>query len=507
MSSAVTTLDGAREPASSQAQRSALVSVLIPLEDHRDSAERSIRAWCTGQTFDRDRYEVIAIASSSFDERRLAPIRKLLGPHDRLVRTSAAHDIAQVAEAAALARGEFLFFSESHVWPSPDVLELSLRAMELHPDWAGLTCGSKRIAHNRVAAAEADMYERDFAIGANQLGWRNILDQCFLTRRASYRAAGGFDAALGHFAEWVLAARYRTEGLVVGHCPDIELWHVFSGDAAELARFTADFVRGEMTYLARDSAARREALIESPLEWSCRGDRRRDLAGYIVRLVAGEVLRARRERRTPTVSWKSALKYVPVAIAGGRPARVAAAWRAIVCRASLMLAQCGSNRSVAPAFERCMATIIRRARLSWADAFFAPRRTSRTGELWSADPDWGNVGAGLHEHETVDDVTFRWSEPVAAVALDVPPGRYRIHVNMLWSQLANRSQQPAFFLNAKPIADLRVANGGNSVSFVADLRRSGKDRLGWICPPASAPGDRRRLGLPLVSILATAGDV
>ena len=505
MSSVAARREGVYEPHAAPAETSVVVSVLIPLEDRRNSAERSIRAWCTEQTLDRDRYEVIALASSTIGDGELARIRGLLGERDRLVRTVSAHDVGQVAEAAALAQGELLFFSESHVWPSPDVLEQSLRQMELHPEWAGLTCGSKRVVRNRVGAAEADMYERDFEIGWKELGWRNILDQCFLTRRAPYFAAGGFDATLGHFAEWVLAARYRTEGFIVGHCPEIELWHLFTGDLGELAPFTEDFVRGEITYLARDPATWREALIEAPLEWSCRGDRRRDLARYILRLIAREAMSARRERRLPRVSWRMGLARAPVAIAGGWPARMLAALQLFACRAGLLAAQLG-NRSVGVAFERCMSAIIRRARLQWSDAFLARRQPSATGELWSAFPDRGDAAAGLHDWEHADGVPFRWSEPVAAVAVDLPPGRYLIHVNTLSKQLAKCSQQPEFFLNACPIADVRIMDDGNTISFVADLQRSGKNWLGWICAPSSAPGDTRLLGLPLVSILATVGD-
>jgi hypothetical protein len=500
MSSAATRLDG---EASTPPENAVLVSVVIPLEEHRNSAERSIQAWCAEQTLDRERYEVIALASDSLDERELARIRGLLTAHDRLVRTTSAHDVAQVAEAANLARSDLLFFSESHVWPSPDVLERSLRAMEEHPEWAGLTCGSKRVVRNRVGAAEADMYERDFEIGSKQLGWRNILDQCFLTRRAAYRSSGGFDASLGHFAEWVLAARYRTEGLVVGHCPEIELLHVFTGDIGELRPFTEDFVRGEIAYLARDPATRRETLIEAPLEWSCRGDRRRDLAGHIVRLIAVETMRARKERRPANVSWRLALKRVPVVLAGGAFARMAAALEVLASRAALIAVQLDRNRSVAVAFERCMAAIIRRARLRFSDEHLAQRRPCDTGEVWNAFPDRGDAGAGLHDWEHLDDIPFRWSEPVAAIALDLSPGRYLIHVHTLWKQLAKTALRPEFFLNGKRVTGVRTSNGGNTIAFEVDVRRSGNNALGWICPATSAPEDERKLGLPLVSVLAT----
>jgi hypothetical protein len=483
---------------------STLVSVLIPLEDHRDLAERSLRAWCVEQTLDRERYEVIVVAPRHAPQRQLADIRALLGENDRLIMTTSSHDVAQVAEAAARARGEFLFFSESHVWPEPDVLERCIERMNDRTDWSALICGLQRVTVNRLGEVEADMYERDFGSGATELRWRNINDACLCTRRSAYLAVGGFDATLGHFAEWVLAARYATAGFVVGYCPDIRMSHLYPGEIAMTRHFTEDFTKGEIAYLARNPAERGEALIEAPLEWTGRGERRRDLARHIVAMIAAETRRALAERRPANLDWRLGLKWLPVAAFGGGLARMAAVLDVIVARARLIVAtRFAPKPALAAAFERYVSAIIRRARLRWADAASAYRRSTESGELWSAFPDMAGDAAGLHDAEEYGDVLFCWSEPAAVVAVDLRPGRYRIHINTLQVQLADEVGQPEFYFNAEPIPRERIMLDDNAISFHVDVPRSGKSWLGWICSQTSAPGDRRRLGLPLVSILAT----
>ena len=486
---------------------SVLVSVLIPLGDHRHFAERSIHAWCNEQTLDRERYEVIVVAPPGFPRAELARIEGLVGPHGRVLPGTSRHDVALVTAAAAVAQGEFLMFSESHAWPSPNLLERCIARMNDHPEWAALVCGVRRVIANRIGDAEADMYERDFNSGSTNLRWRNVNDVAFLTRRAPYLAVGGFDATLGHFAEWVLAARYATEGFIVGHSPDIEMWHLYTGDVLALRGFTEDHVRGEIEYLARDPALRRETFIEAPVEWCARGDRRRDLARHVLRLIAGEVAQARTERRVPVVDWRLGLRWVAAATAGGRLGRIAAFAGVVARRAHLFVAERFARKSeLALAFERYIAAVIRRSRLEQSDAFVARRQPARTGELWNASPEGGDAGAGFHGCERFGDVPFRWSQPVAAIGVDLLPGRYVVHVYMLAVQLADSPPPPALYFNGERVTNLRISADGNAIGFCVDVPASSKNWLGLVCPPISAPGDSRLLGLPLVSVLATLDD-
>jgi len=133
-----------------------LFSVIVPLEYHRGQWERCWLGW-QAQTVAKSQYETILVVSPDFPEPD--KLAALLGPQDRLEYSDEQHDIGLCAIGAARAHGQYLFFTESHCWPEPDVLEKCLQAFATHPEWVGFSCQSIRITHNRLSTAEADMYE------------------------------------------------------------------------------------------------------------------------------------------------------------------------------------------------------------------------------------------------------------------------------------------------------------------------------------------------------------
>jgi hypothetical protein len=252
-------------------------SIIIPLEFHRGQSERCVRAWCQQRQFASCDYEVICVVPQNYPVRERKALLGTLRDHDRLIESQAAHDMAHCVEGAAAAKGENFFFTESHVWPEPTVLIESIAVLHQQPSWAGFSCKTERITTNLLSEVEADMYESEIQFGMNVHPWRKILDQCFVTRREPYFAAGGFDAKLGHFAEWVLAHSYFERGFKIGYAPSIRLHHYYIGKISELTTFTSDFVDGEMRYfLERDLS---ETLLVPPSEW---GNLDRQRSRYLV---------------------------------------------------------------------------------------------------------------------------------------------------------------------------------------------------------------------------------
>ena len=201
-------------------------SVIVPLGAQRGQTEACLRGWTREQTFPRDRYEVLAIGHlRSLQTREIAAIRGLLAPPDRLLEHDQPHDVALSVRGAREARGELLFFTESHVLPDPETLRRTDEAVRADPGLAGLSGRSLRITHNSLGETEADMYEADIRYGMEQHPWRKILDQCFIAWRRPYFEAGGFREEFGHFAEWLLAAHMYGLGYRIGYAPEVELRH------------------------------------------------------------------------------------------------------------------------------------------------------------------------------------------------------------------------------------------------------------------------------------------
>ncbi|MGY4449498.1 hypothetical protein ACVWZR_004158 [Bradyrhizobium sp. i1.3.1] len=118
---------------------SPLFSIIIPLEHHRGQWELSWLGW-TSQTADKSLYEIILVVPPDFEA--LNELKALAGGKARLEFTNSDHDIGLCAFGATKARGKYLFFTESHCRPEPDVMEACIRAIDARPDWAGFSCQS-----------------------------------------------------------------------------------------------------------------------------------------------------------------------------------------------------------------------------------------------------------------------------------------------------------------------------------------------------------------------------
>jgi hypothetical protein len=138
-------------------------SVIIPLELHHGQAERCLIGWIQGQTYPRDRYEVLAVAPADAPARALHTWESFLTARDRLLRCADRHDMALYMVGAQAANGRTLFFTESHCWPAPDALATAEQVLDGRSDWAGFSGRSVRSTHNQPSIAEADAYESDVA--------------------------------------------------------------------------------------------------------------------------------------------------------------------------------------------------------------------------------------------------------------------------------------------------------------------------------------------------------
>ncbi|HMK10692.1 MAG TPA: hypothetical protein VK461_03875, partial [Acidimicrobiales bacterium] len=260
-------------------------SVIIPLEFHRGQAVRCVRGWAKDQQFPRDQFEIIVASPVDHPEAELDEIRALLAPQDRMVSLNRHHDMDLCAKATEMASGEMLFFTESHCLPEPGTLAAADAVTRENPQWAGFSGWSLPITGNFLSEIEAQWYGRDIEFGLGEHPWRKVLDQCFVVHRALYFQAGGFDPAFGHFAEWLLAARFSALGLEIGSAPAVRIHHLYIGDFGVWHRFTADFIRGQIAYLASTPPDPLATMFDEVPEWSHRHMQRRSVARRVCRML------------------------------------------------------------------------------------------------------------------------------------------------------------------------------------------------------------------------------
>lgn len=464
-----------------------LFSVVIPLEFHRGRIDECLCAWTTGQTCAADQYELVVVAPERFEPTRLAGIGSLLRGHDVLLRDASNHDMGLCVAGAKAARGRILFFTESHCWPEPDALEQAERALREHPEWAGFSARSIRVTHNRLSEVEADMYEADIEHAMLHHPWRKILDQCFVVRRKAYDESGGFEAELGHFAEWLLAARFFRKDLQVGYVPAVRVHHYYIGDFREIEEFTDDFTTGQARFLARQVSDRCSAMFPEVPYWSQAGDWERAAAGPMIRLAA-------RAPASTVDRAREVLRWLCVAVLGFRVALYAAGLRALRARWRLWwsLRFAAREERHAAMREYCVAVVRRCGARLLARSRPLPRAAGydsiRFGEFLL------HPAAGFHLREEWKGRPCRWSAPEAMVRLVLEPGTYRLRLSWLPVR-PTADADPTFFWDGMPIPVERTAIGDHSATFHVEVRGERPSWLGWTCRRFPATGDERRLGL------------
>lgn len=467
-------------------------SVIIPLEFHRGQWEQSWLGW-TSQTLGTSLYEIILVVPPDFSSPDV--LKTLAGNRARIEDGCSKHDIGLAAFGATKARGKYLFFTESHCWPEPDVLEFCMRAIDAHTDWAGFSCRSVPICHNRLSEAEAAMYQADIEFGMKQHPWRKVLDQCFVTRRDVYEECGGLREELGHFAEWVLAANYYARGYAIGYLEEARFHHYYVGRIADLETFTLDFVEGEIRYLSEERHDPGRELIEAPIEWSGR-DR---LDGSLPRAALNALLRyslASGGRKQPEETLRALWRWIAPSLRGGHAARASARIVASYAHAMLaILAAVGSREAIALWMRRYIASLIRLQRLD------AARRLGwkvRSGA--SVLGDRVLAQAGFHLVESACGQAFCWSEPQAAIRIKGASGRNAVRIKALPFREPLDAIGAHFYLDGTRVNANAIAIGADGYTLSLDLPPSGIAVLAWACPVFRGIDDARRLGLAVASI-------
>ena len=486
-----------------------LFSVIIPLEFHRGQWERCWRGW-NAQTVERSGYEIILVVPPDFREHIL--LNELSA--DRLEFSFSSHDIDLCAAGAAKARGKYLIFTEAHCWPEPDVLEHCLEAINANPDWAGFSCLSVPITHNRLSEAEAHMYMADIEYAMHVHPWRKILDQCFVTKREAYEHCGGFKSGLGHFAEWLLAASYFQRGYKLGYFPKARVHHYYSGSLSDLKIFTLDFVTGEAGYFNGEHDDVGSRLFEIPSEWICQGNFDRDMARAVLYIAVQSLVPLGRSYRHLPRSVIQVGRWLPPAIFGDWIVRVSASAAAIYARMTLLLAiAIGSQNWLNCRFGEYVAALIRAQRLA---IIGMQRRTGRD----TIQPGHAGFGldaltlnaTGFYPLEQFQGSQFRWSETAATVLVFAPAGLQKIRIDCIpVRDLFDARADFRFFIDGVRIPSSQLSIETDRISIELDMIRPQIVTLGWTCRPFLAVADPRQLGLAikridLVSYPATTDD-
>ena len=493
-------------------------SVIIPLEFHRGQVEQCLSLWAHEQRYPRDQYEIVAVGCrTSLDDDTISFYESLLGDGNRLLLHDEPHDMALVAYGAKHAKGQILFFTESHCLPEADILAILEETFAARLDYAGFSCHSLRVTHNILSVIEADMYEKDIQYGMSH-PWRRILDQCFAVRVEDYHAAGGFDPQFGHFAEWVLSARMHQQNKMIGYLPDANIHHYYSGEVHELIEFTLDFVRGELLYHANGYGDATRSYFTEPDEWRSRYNWLTQYSASMLRVLWLDYLNLVKDfLKTPGVNqFVKILKYIyrqniPIRY------RVVLNWFAqkyfgssvkmwissvrlkllVLLIQGLIILQLNKNLLVR-LFLQIIDALIQYEGIHFVNEWVKNQKIveipPQNSLLWKPDVSQNYPTVGLYTPETWEGQAFQWSQPVGLVETKLDPGQYGFTID---------------WLPIKPICNLRIYVNEKAVSFQVNNYSAKGDfeldadslvRFVWTCEALKPPKDKRILGLPLKQI-------
>jgi hypothetical protein len=113
---------------------------------------------------------------------------------------------------------------------------------------------------------------------------------------------------------------------------------------------------------------------------------------------------------------------------------------------------------------------------------------------------------GFHSPEVHNGSRFRWSSGLSGLRVTVPPGRYRVHLELLPVRRVNPGRDTAFFLNGRSLRDVSIDAAGSrlTVGLEPDHFDNGEPWLlfgvRWLDFLRPGGKDPRMLGLPISRI-------
>lgn len=479
-------------------------SVVIPLEFHRGIAEKCIASWAQSQTFSRGDFEIVIAAPEGHNPTELKRIAGLLSEYDVLLSIAAHHDMGLIAEGAKKARGEFLVFTESHVWAEGDFLEQADQVLREFPAWCGFSGRSIPITHNLLSEIEAEMYSRDISFNLQNHQWLKVLDQCFVISARDYHAVGGVEPEYGHFAEWLLAARLHRAGLIVGYDARPAIRHYYIGDLQDLEEFTLDFAQGQMLFARRSAEDRCGDLFDEVPQWVGRNERDPDVSSAMLRVLVCDF-----RGRVASLDFRGLARWPWSECAFWLSRRFSPSWiKTTLLKLRLSFTRVLTRRFLAKQnreasrkyFLRLMGLCVEFAR----EAFLAshcckPAQFSspvKNHSEWRAGR-WEKLAAtGLHGLERLETLNFRWSRPSAMLQLPYVPSPALVSIKWAFPP----TQSVRFYVDGKLVRASRIRCPDALRTEISLPSGGAAKSLSWICLATSGANDERKLGLAVARV-------
>jgi hypothetical protein len=482
-------------------QRTPRVSILMTLTFHRGRIHESIQSWLENETLQRNDIELILLSNGLNRPLEKAVTAHLL-PDERLIHVPSRNEMELYSAGARHARGEWLLFTEPHCIASRNCLETLLTRLTDASLDGGCVQTLPSQEQQWVAQIEARMYLEDARIWTQEGDWRKFTKRGFLLRRASYEAVRGLEHRYGCFAEMILAARLHRHGCRIGFVPEAAITHYNSPKLHELLDYVQEYRRQECAF--------------------------HDDHPDIIPDGLPRVGKTGAQRLTPQQRKFTSVAVKHALLKNLRPPFQPWRLTGILLHQLWQLHQSG-NASLVLSKLRCL--------LAWAKLHFpgmpVPKRYEAFQRLWQLMGDTavldyrksrpepaapmdsisgatpfhpGDCGEnalfGFHEREVLEGRSFRWTAPVACLAVVQKRCALNIAVEIQHIRTI-QSGEAALYWNDIPATPLTNPSRPGWLTFQVSPEAFVSDGPQWLTlqsTPLKNRQDHRPLGLPIFTI-------
>ncbi|HEX3244082.1 MAG TPA: hypothetical protein VHX16_01620 [Chloroflexota bacterium] len=484
------------------------ISVLLPLVDDRGLGLDSVRSWICNGARDPASYELVVMLNNDV-ACKADELQHLLRPHDQVICRDTDNELELFHLATTYARGEILFFSEGHCVADSGAIDATIGWFDSHSE-AGFFALAGGISRNGLGRHEQRMFDTEFARWERSETWQRFHLRGTALRTESYVAIGGLEYRYGRFAEWLLSARLHVGGHRLLPFRMVRVHHVNCETFEQFNNSISEFGRGESLFrLEQTDRGFIRRFFGTPAEWSAALFGREAPTGAMARAVTRRMLFT----LLPDTRNPALLRQDLVSIIALFRRWLWGRWiLPLLLQSSLwwwktMLRICGFGPGRHGPFLRYYETEAAMAR-----AWFALQRKERTHRerptlhYSVADLDEPQI-FGFYEPELFEGHAFRWSSPVSAVRLSLPPRSYQGIIQLNRARALTERDHISLHLDNHPIRHVAYDDEQAQIWFDIPARLLSGDREHWLVmcsrpwsPVMSQAKDTRAHGLPVESV-------
>jgi len=476
------------------------ISVVIPeMFDDSRSDIAFLHAWVSQSC--EDAFEIIVVAKAGrpdFDD----AARKILRPCDQMIVAELVHQIEGYSIGADVARGEWLFITENHARPDANCLQEVLAFLSDGFTDAAVV-NSLSISRTKIGRAEGAC----FVWQMNEMRRKNsenmhLAIRGFVVRKDIFLRHGGLPARYKTYAPTILRFRMAQAGLRIRWIEKAFVHHVDCPTFRKFVIDVRDTTMGECTFV---NDRRPQCDVPAAIPW-----RRSCEWSYVWALLQTAARPGRPLRmRWTTGLYLEALHHIFqgsfITYLRWIAASAAGQWS----RFRFTLTRPNSADELAR-FVRMWRRVVAATRLEYATRVARHALTDLRSAETEMTSMYNDQMAGFHELETYSGRPFRWSQPLAEIAIAIPaaPHLFTIDTGGLRGNLKDLAV--VLFVNEHRVPPDEIAIDQGLVTFKTPgswIVAGRPTRIAILTEPLQEPrqwdGQRgRRLGLPFFDFSA-----